>query len=192
MINKIFNNKLYICSIGLLCALTYLLNFCTKLHQCALVFITIAITTNTITFFFGKSQSLKGLVFAIIISFSLLWELPYYIDGKIVNGLVFTSFLSLMISMYWSTSVFQKLTSKFSFVKSNALSFSLAAIIDGLIMGLFFIVNNNFSYPRVFDIFSRELSYKMMYGLVASAIILTTLNIFKNNKKLGINLKITN
>ena len=59
-------------------------------------------------------------------------------------------------------------------------------------MGLFFIVNNNFSYPRVLDIFSRELSYKMMYGLVASAIILTALNIFKNNKKLGCNLKITN
>lgn len=192
MINKIFNNKLYICSIGLLCTLIYLLNFCTKIQQCALVFITIAIITNATTFFFGKSQSLRGLVFANIISFSLLWELPYYIDGQIVNGLVFASFLSLMISMYWSTSVFQKLTSKFSFVKSNALSFSIAAIIDGLIMGLFFIVNNNFSYPKVLDIFSRELSYKMMYGFVASAIIITTLNIFKNYKKLGSNLKITN
>ena len=192
MINKIFNNKLYICSIGLLCVLTYLLNYCSAIYQCTAVFTVIAIIINASTSIYGRTKTIKGLAIALIISFALLWKLPYYIDGKIINGLVLASFSSVMISLYWSTSVFQKLTSNFSFVKSNFFSLSVAAIIDGLIMGLFFIVNNNFSYPRVLDIFSRELSYKMMYGLVASAIILTALNIFKNNKKLGCNLKITN
>src|SRR5271154_4712519 len=105
MTNKIINSKLYCCSIGLLCALTYLLNFCTAIYQCALVFTIIAITINAITFLYGKSKSLKGLAFAIMISFVLLWKLPYYIDGKIINGLVFASFSSLMTSMYWSASV---------------------------------------------------------------------------------------
>lgn len=189
MINKIVDNKLYICSTLLLCALTYLLNFCTAIYQCALIFTLIAITTNAVTFTCGKSQSLKGLAFAIIISFALLLQLPYYIDGKIVNGLVFASFLSLMISMYWSASVFQKLTSKFNIVLSNALSLVVASIIDGFIIGLFFTLNKQFSYSRVLDIFSRELSYKMLYGFVASVIIFVVLKMFKTTNNLNHNLK---
>ena len=189
MINKIVGNKLYICSTLLLCALIYLLNLCTAIYQCALIFTLIAIATNAVTFSCGKSQSLKGLAFAVLISFALLLQLPYYIDGKIVNGLVFASFLSLMISMYWSNSVFQKLTSKFSIAISNALSLVVASIIDGFIMGLFFILNNQFSYSRVLDIFSRELSYKMLYGFVASVIIFVVLKMFKTTNNLNHNLK---
>ena len=189
MINKIVGNKLYICSTLLLCALAYLLNFCTAIYQCALIFTIIAITTNAVTFTYGKSKSLKGIAFAIVISFALLLQLPYYIDGKIVNGLVFASFLSLMISMYWSNSVFQKLTSKFSIAISNALSLIIAAIIDGFIMGLFFTLNKQFSYSRVLDIFSRELSYKMLYGFAASAIIFVVLKMFKTRENLKHNLK---
>ena len=189
MINKIVDNKLYICSTLLLCALTYLLNFCTAIYQCALVFTIIAITANAITFTCGKSKSLKGIAFAIVISFALLLQLPYYIDGKIVNGLIFASFSSLMISIYWSTSVFQKLTRKFSIVISNALSLIIAAIIDGFIMGLFFTLNKQFSYSRVLDIFSRELSYKMLYGFVASVIIFVVLKMFKTTNNLNHNLK---
>jgi hypothetical protein len=153
------------------------------------VFTIIAITVNAVTFIYGKLKSLKGLAFAIIISFALLWQLPYYIDGKIVNGLVFASFSSLMISMYWSTSLFQNLTSKFNIVISNALSLTLAAIIDGLVMGLFFIFNNHFSYSRILDIFSRELSYKIVYGFAASAIIFVVLKMFKTSENLNHNLK---
>lgn len=189
MINKIVGNKLYICSIFLLCALVYLLNFCTAIYQCALIFTIITITTNAVTFTCGKSKSLKGLAVAIVISFALLLQLPYYIDGKIVNGLVFASFSSLMISMYWSASVFQKLTGKFNIVISNALSLVIASIIDGFIMGLFFGLNNQFSYSRILDIFSRELSYKMLYGFVASAIIFVVLKMFKTTNNLNHNLK---
>ena len=189
MINKIVGNKLYICSTLLLCALAYLLNFCTAIYQCALIFTIIAITANAVTFTYGKSKSLKGLAVAIVISFALLLQLPYYIDGKIVNGLVFASFSSLMISMYWSTYVFQKLTSRLSLVMSNALSLIIAAIIDGFIMGLFFTLNKQFSYSRILDIFSRELSYKMLYGFVASAIIFVVLKMFKTRENLNQNLK---
>lgn len=192
MINKTINNKLYFCSIGLLCALTYLLNFCTKIYQCALAFTIIAITINVITLLCGKSNALKGIVFAITISFTLLWKLPYYIDGKIVNGLVFASFSSVMISMYWSVFVFQKLGSRFSFVISNVLSLSVGAIIDGFLMGLFFVINKNFSYTKIIDIFTREVSYKMVYSLAISAVVLIALNILKNNKNLNYNLKMNN
>ena len=141
MINKITLNKLYIARTLFLCILTYLLNYCTAIYGCAPVFTIIAIAVNTTTVLYGRFKGLIGLSFAAIISFALLWKLPYYIDGHIVNGLVFASFLSLMISLYWSTSALQKFSSKFSFVVSNTLSLIIAALIDGLIMSLFFVFN---------------------------------------------------
>lgn len=189
MINRIIANKLYIASTLLLCILTYLLNYCVAIYQCALVFTIIAITVNGTTAIYNRFKSLIGVGFAIVISFALLWKLPYYIDGRIVNGLVFASFSSLIISLYCSTFAFLKFRSRFSFVVANTLSLIVAAIIDGFIMGLFFTINNNFSYIRILDIFSRELSYKMIYGFIASVIILTTLKILNTANNSNYNLK---
>ena len=183
MINKITLNKLYIASTLLLCILTYLLNYCTTIYGCALVFTIIAIAVNATTVLYGRFKGLIGLGFAVVISFALLWKLPYYIDGRLVNGLVVASFSSLMVSLYFSVSAFAKFYSRFGFVIANALSLCIAAIIDGFIMRLFFTVNNNFSYARIMDIFNKELSYKILYGLLASAIIFVALRLLKNDAK---------
>ena len=183
MIDKIMTNKLYIANILLLCALTYLLNYCTTIYQCALVFTIIAITVNIMTVMGGRFKSLTGLVSAIIISFAFLWKLPYYIDGRLVNGLVVASFSSLMISLCFSVSAFVRFYSRSGFVIANALSLAIAAIIDGCVMSLFFVINNNFSYARIMDIFSRELSYKIFYGVLASAIIFAALKLLNNKIK---------
>jgi len=153
------------------------------------MFTIIGITTNSITSLYSKSKSLYALAFAIIVSFILIMKIPYYIDGKIVNGLVFASFSSLMISMYCSSAVFQKLINKFGFVKSNALSLILSSVIDGSIMGIFFIVNNKFSHSRVLDIFSREVSYKIAYILAASFVIHLFVRMFKNRDDLSHNFR---
>lgn len=186
MINNGFNNKLYFASIGLLCTFTYLLNYCKAVYQCALIFTAIAITTNLIMSIYGKSKALTGLALSILVSFTLLWKLPYYIDGKLVNGLVFASFSSVMVSMYWSASIFQILRRKYNFAISNALSLAVAALIDGVIMGVFFMINKGFTYERILDIFKKELFYKGLYGVVASVIIAVAFYVFKNNKKLKI------
>ena len=183
MIDKIITNKLYIASILLLCALTYLLNYCTTIYQCALVFTIIAITVNAKTVPYGRFKGLIGLASAIIVSFALLWKLQYYIDGCLVNGLVVASFSSLITSLYFSVSAFARFYSRFGFVIANALSLAIAAIIDGCVMSLFFVINNNFSYARIMDIFSRELSYKMFYGVLASAIIFAALKLLNNKIK---------
>ena len=183
MINKITLNNLYIASTLLLCILTYLLNYCTTIYGCALVFTIIAIAVNATTVLYGRFKGLIGLGFAVVISFALLWKLPYYIDGSLVNGLVVASFSSLMVSLYFSVSAFAKFYSRFGFVIANALSLCIAAIIDGFIMRLFFTINNNFSYARIMDIFNKELSYKILYGLLASAIIFVALRLLKNDAK---------
>jgi len=179
MIDKIMTNKLYIASILLLCALTYLLNYCTTIYQCALVFTIIAITVNIMTAMGGRFKSLTALVSAIIISLALLWKLPYYIDGRLVNGLAVASFSSLIISLYFSVYAFARFYSRFGFVIANAISLGIAAIIDGFVMGLFFVINNNFSYARIMDIFSRELSYKMFDGAFASLLIFSVTRILQ-------------
>lgn len=183
MIDKIITNRLYIASTLLLCILTYLLNYCTSIYGCALVFTIIAIMVNAITVLCSRFKGLIGLGFAAIISFALLWKLPYYIDGRLVNGLAVASFSSLMVSLYFSTSALTRFYSRFGFVIANALSLGIAAIIDGFIMRLFFTINNNFSYARIMDIFSRELSYKILYGLLASVIIFVALRLLKNDTK---------
>ena len=179
MINKLINNKLYIAGTLLLCVLIYLLNYCAAIYQCALIFTMIAITVNVTTASAGRLKSLTGLGLAIFTSFTLLRQLPYYIDGHLVNGLVFASFLSLITSLYFSTSAFTRFYSRFGFVIANVLSLGIAAIIDGFVMGLFFVINNNFSYARIMDIFNRELSYKMFYGLVASLLIFSVTRILQ-------------
>jgi len=179
MINKITLNKLYIASTLLLCILTYLLNYCTAIYGCALVFTIIVITVNATTVLYGRFKGLIGLSFAAIISFALLWKLPYYIDGSLVNGLVIASFSSLIVSLYFSSSALTRFYSRFGFVITNALSLGIAAIIVGFIMGLFFVINNNFSYARIMDTFNRELSYKMFYGILASFLIFTIIKILQ-------------
>ena len=179
MINKITLNKLYIASTLLLCILTYLLNYCTAIYGCALVFTIIAITVNATTVLYGRFKGLIGLSFAAIISFALLWKLPYYIDGSLVNGLVIASFSSLIVSLYFSSSALTRFYSRFGFVIANALSLAIAAIIDGCVISLFFVINNNFSYARIMDIFSRELSYKMFYGVLASILIFAVTRILQ-------------
>lgn len=177
MINKLINNKLYIASTLLLCILIYLLNYCVAIYQCALIFTMTAITVNVTTASAGRFKSLMGLALAIITSFALLWKLSYYIDGRLVNGLAIASFASLMISLYLSTSAFTRFYSRLGFVIANVLSLGIAAIIDGFVMGLFFVTNNNFSYARIMDIFNRELSYKMFYGVLASILIFAVIKI---------------
>ena len=179
MINKITLNKLYIASTLMLCILTYLLNYCTAIYGCALVFTIIVITVNATTVLYGRFKGLIGLSFAAIISFALLWKLPYYIDGSLVNGLVIASFSSLIVSLYFSSSALTRFYSRFGFVITNALSLGIAAIIDGFIMGLFFVINNNFSYARIMYTFNRELSYKMFYGILASFLIFTIIKILQ-------------
>ena len=179
MIDKIITNRLYIASTLLLCILTYLLNYCTTIYGCALVFTIIAIAVNATTVLYGRFKGLIGLGFAVVISFALLWKLPYYIDGRLVNGLVVASFSSLMVSLYFSTSTLTRFCSRFGFAVANVLSLGIAAIIDGFVIGLFFVINNNFSYARIINIFSKELSYKMFYGLVVSFLIFAVTRILQ-------------
>lgn len=171
MINPIKNNALYIALTAALCVFTYLLNFCTAIYQCALVFSAIATMTNFSTTTFNKKKAISALSFAISLSLLAQWNQPYYINGTLFKGLVFASLTSSMVAIYWSTNIFTKLQNRLGFAFANIIAISVAAVIDGIVMGSYFIVNNNFSYSRILEIFSKEVFFKILYTVIASAII---------------------
>lgn len=105
-------DKLYLLTTILLCLLVYLLNICTAIYQCALVFTLIATIVNFLTVVYNKAKSLRCLIFAAIIAFIFSYRSNYYIDGKIVNNLVVISLLSLTICICCAISLIEKLNFK--------------------------------------------------------------------------------
>lgn len=171
MIKKIQHNSLFIALTFSLCVSTYLLNFCTAIYQCAMVFTLMALIANISTSFYGKNKAICALVFAVIVSIFLQWDMQYYIKSVLFNGLVFASLTSSLISIYWSTNIYKALGSKMGLCVANIISISSAAIIDGLIMGSYFAINNNVSFFRILEIFSKEVGYKIIFAIIASFVI---------------------
>jgi len=171
MTNKIQNNLVYFFGIGLISSLTFLLNKTTTIYQCAAVFTFIGLSTNALTMTIGKKNALTILAISTLASFAVLWQLPYYVNGKIINGMIAASYCSLLVSLYWSSTVFASLKDKVSIAYSAFVSLVLAAVIDGFVMSMFYAINNKFSYARILDILTREVSYKALYAMLACAII---------------------
>lgn len=166
---RYINNNLYIALTIILGVFTYLLNFFNKIAECSLVFVFLALTVNIIAETFGKQKAMRAIVLCIVVSFGLLWNLNYYIDGRVINGLVLASLLSVLLSTYCGMSLFLKLKSAHNFYNSfyvrNFISLTVCAIVDGVVMAGFFI--NQFSASRVLLIFFKEVSFKCIYSLIA-------------------------
>ena len=94
--SKTKENGLFFLILGLLCIATYLINCSRTIYQCAFCFTAIAFMTNVSTSVYGKLETMKGLAFALITSFCLLWGASYHVDNKIINGLISVSFASLI------------------------------------------------------------------------------------------------
>ena len=159
---KNIHNRFYPALIIALCAFTYLLNFCNKISDCALVFTCLALTTNIISEFYGLQKAMRSMMLSIIIGFCLLWNLNYYISGRVINGLQIASFLSLFLSTYFSATILIRLKEVYSFPLRNFISLITSAITDGFIMSGF--LAYHFSLGKVFSIFCKELSFKCFYS----------------------------
>ncbi|WP_341763490.1 VUT family protein [Candidatus Tisiphia endosymbiont of Beris chalybata] len=158
------NNKVLALLMSLLFTFTYLLNFFNKIAECSLVFVFLALTANIITELHTKKSAIISLIVSIVVSFGLLWNFDYYIHGRIIPMMTGASFLSLLVSIYCSTSVLQYLKPTYSFNLRNFIGLVVGAIIDGSIMIGFLI--NQFSSSRVIAIFWAEVSFKCLYSLV--------------------------
>ncbi len=159
------SNKFYLSLTAISLIFTLLLNFYAKISECSLIFTFLALTLNVISSLQGTKKAMKSIILSVSISFALLWNLKYYIQGELISGLVFASLVSVLASSYIGLNLFSRLKLKYNFYVSNFISLLAYAIIDGAVMSLFFI--NIFSVNRVFSIFAYEVTYKCVYGFSA-------------------------
>ncbi len=159
------SNKFYLSLTGILLALTLLLNFYTTIAGCSLVFTFLALTLNAISALQGTKKAMRSIILSVSISLALLWNLKYYINGELINGLVLASLLSVLVSSYLGLSLFSRLKIRYNFYVSNFISLVVYALVDGAVMSLFFI--NIFPVNKVLSIFAYEVAYKCVYGLLA-------------------------
>lgn len=68
------------------------------------------------------------------VCFGLLWNLDYYINARVINGVIFASFVSVLLSTYCSTNLCLRLKSAYSFNTRNFISLIVCAIVDGVVM----------------------------------------------------------
>lgn len=159
------SNKFYLSLTAISLIFTLLLNFYAKISECSLIFIFLALTLNVISSLHGTKKAMKSIILSVSISFALLWNLKYYIQGELISCLVFASLVSVLASSYIALNLFSRLKLKYNFYVSNFISLLAYTIIDGAVMSLFFI--NIFSVKRVFSIFADEVTYKCVYGFSA-------------------------
>ena len=130
----------------------------------SLMFTFLALTLNTISAWHGTKKAINSIILSVIISFALMWNLKYYINGELINGLVLASLLSVLVSSYVGLNLVSRLRIKYNSYVSNFISLLAYALVDGVVMSLFFI--NIFSLNRVVSIFTYEVAYKCIYAFI--------------------------
>ena len=95
--NLVKSNKFYLSLTAMSLAFTLLLNFYNQISDCSLMFTFLALTLNTISALHGTKKAINSIILSVIISFALMWNLKYYINGELINGLVLASLLQLNI-----------------------------------------------------------------------------------------------
>jgi len=166
----LLKEKLYAPLIIMLLLFTYLLNFFNKISQCSLLFIFLALTTNLISEVYGRKKAMLGVILAIVVSFGLTWNVNYYIYGKVINGLIAASLLSVLVSAYCGVHVLSKLKQSYSFHVRNLISLVTYSVVDGVVMAVFFL--KYFPAHRVLNILFWEIAFKSLYSVVAFLFIL--------------------
>ncbi len=157
------NTKFYILLVILLGIFTYSLNLFNKISQCSLVFVFLAITANIISELYGRKKPWIAITLSIIVSFCLLRDFNYYIHGRVINGIILVSFVSILLSIYCSTSIFVQLKSTCSLNTRNFAGLMMGVVVDGIVMSGFFV--NIFSTSRVLSMFLKEVLFKCAYSL---------------------------
>jgi len=99
-------------------------------------------SVNVTTYFYGIFRAIIALTVVIVAQLLVLsWQSSYYINGVLFSGLIVASLVSTMISVYWSALLFNKLKNQLGVNLSNTLSVAVAAVIDAIIMSVFFVIS---------------------------------------------------
>lgn len=161
--NKALDNYVY--KVGLLFAFTLCINFTKKIVCCALLFTCLIFILNCIAKCHGSKKATISMVFCTTTTLGLLYNKSYcIIAGKPISGLIVASLCAILIASYIGLKLFVKLEASYGFAVSNGMSLLIAALVDHLLMGIFFI--GKLPMHKIWLIVYREAAYTYLFAVV--------------------------
>ncbi|MGC0372346.1 MAG: hypothetical protein DGJ47_001058 [Rickettsiaceae bacterium] len=156
---NIFKNKIYLVSLAALITAGVLINFCTKIYQCACFFSIITATSVFLSNKYGLKKASFSLALSLVIAALVTYNVEYKIHNVTYVGIMMTSFVSVFLSFVASALMFEKTQS--NVLANSALVMFSASFIDGFIMSGYFV--NKLSALNITSIFAQEIFFKSIY-----------------------------
>ncbi len=172
---KNYSQLNYFFPISAISFLVYSVNMTNKLYKCSLIYILLVILTNITSELYGSKKSQYCLIIGVAASLLLLFNVNYYIHGKVIPGIIIASLFSILFSVYIGIRVFKQLKERYSFVVKNLLVSIICSSIDCITMMCFFITK--FSVKRVISLSLRDLYFKFSWSLVLSGVLFIILQL---------------
>lgn len=164
---KTLNALSFALIIFLLCVPITLLAQCKQILECAIAFGTIIFICNEFTHIGGYSAlPILYVSLGLVSGFYFLHPCEYRILGKLINGMVFASLFSLLISATCSNLMFKKCLQKMGQFRSGIISIMIGVISDAILMSIFFAFEGSFGYRIILKIFVKDLIFKSLFGLL--------------------------
>ena len=163
------NSKIYAPLVLVVGMLMFLLNYCTKIALCSLVFTLLMFTVNAIAKTFGFKRALQTISAYVGINILLLSDYVYSFNGQSFKYLIPASLLAVLFAAIASMKAVSLLENRIGFVKSSFVGFMAAALVDGIAMSVYF--TNYLSVPKIASIFLKEVSFKFVYAVALLAVV---------------------
>lgn len=143
------------------------LNLSKYISHCSVIFMSIAIVTNSLYQLKGKAFALYSIMATSLVVYLLQLNMPYQIGSKIIENLVFFSLLCTVLSAYGGLMVMA--AEKLNLYVRYFLSLVAYTLIDSISMTLLF--TKYFSASRLSYILSMEIFYKLLFASVFIAVL---------------------
>lgn len=160
-------HKIYAPLVLVMGVLMFLLNYCTKMYTCALVFTLLMLTVNAISRVFGFKKAFQTVSAYVVINMLLLSDYNYIIGGQVFEYLVPTSLLAVLLASMALIKTTSLMEGRVSGLKKIFLALMASAMIDGMVMFVYFV--NYLSITKVSSIFLSELSFRCLYAFAVVA-----------------------
>ncbi|MCT4697457.1 hypothetical protein NLX65_03830 [Candidatus Cardinium sp. TP] len=159
--NKILQNYFY--KVSVLFAAILCINFTNRIVYCALLFTFLTLILNGIAKYHGSKKATLSIVLCTATTLGLLYNKQYYMAGKPISGLIVASLCAILIASYIGLRLFIKLELRYGFALSNSISLAISALVDHLLMGLFFI--RIWRMHKVWSVVYKETAYTYLFAV---------------------------
>ncbi len=165
--NNYINNNLYFVPVIIIFILTNMINVSNKIAVSSIIYVLLAFTANLMSELSGKRKTMQILIICILLNAPLIFNINFYINGNRIDGILLGSFISLIVSIYCSVSLYLKLKSIYNFHVYNLISLFICSIVDTAIMSVFFLLSP-LSTNKITSMFIYDLIFKFSYSIAVT------------------------